>query len=283
MKHIIIFVAFICSINSCVPKQDYDKAQEDNQLLKSKLDELENGAERLYQQATEFVKNNEFDKAEQKLKILFDRHAETSQAKLGRPLANQIVGLKNDLAEKSKWESSTSEKSIESYESYISAYPNGKYLHEARIEISNLIKANEETEYQYALSSTVSSTIRDFILKYPNNKNVARLRKKMIQMEVDEIFEDRNTGQLPTFERSNFNNSPNSSVEIENGTGCNLIVRYSGNDVRMIEIPSGATKSVNLSSGSYRIAASACGSNYAGTEILQGSYTSRYYIVTSRF
>jgi outer membrane protein assembly factor BamD (BamD/ComL family) len=283
MKNIIIFIAFICSISSCVPKQDYDKAQEDNQLLKSKLDELENGAERLYQQATEFVKNNEFDKAEQKLKILFDRHAETSQAKLGRRLANQIVGLKNDLAEKNKWESSTSEKSIESYESYISVYPNGKYLHEARIEISNLIKANEETEYQYASSSTVSSTVRDFILKYPNNKNVARLRKKMIQLEVDEIFEDRNTGQLPTFERTNFNNSPNSSVEIENGTGCDLIVRYSGNDVRMIEIPAGATRGVNLSSGSYRIAASACGSNYAGTEILQGSYTSRYYIVTSQF
>ncbi|GAW88673.1 hypothetical protein FPC840_390011 [Flavobacterium psychrophilum] len=36
-------------------------------------------------------------------------------------------------------------------------------------------------------------------------------------------------------------------------------------------------------SGEYRIAASACGSNYAGTESLQGSYSTKYYITTTRF
>jgi hypothetical protein len=51
----------------------------------------------------------------------------------------------------------------------------------------------------------------------------------------------------------------------------------------MIEIPSGGTSTVYLSSGTYKIAASACGANYAGTESLSGSYGSTFYISRTRY
>jgi hypothetical protein len=51
----------------------------------------------------------------------------------------------------------------------------------------------------------------------------------------------------------------------------------------MITIPEGSTRSVSLSSGNYRVAATACGHNYAGSENLTGDYTSTFYISTTRY
>jgi hypothetical protein len=44
----------------------------------------------------------------------------------------------------------------------------------------------------------------------------------------------------------------------------------------MILIPVGSTRSVNLSSGSYKIAASACGANYASSRKPTGEYGSTF-------
>ncbi|GAW88675.1 hypothetical protein FPS14_contig00008-0059 [Flavobacterium psychrophilum] len=67
---------------------------EENKELREQLDELENGAVRLYGQAVELSKNNELENAEEKLKILFDRHSETDESKKGRLLAIQIKSKK---------------------------------------------------------------------------------------------------------------------------------------------------------------------------------------------
>ena len=40
------------------------------------------------------------------------------------------------------------------------------------------------------------------------------------------------------------------------------------------------TKKIKISSGSYSVAASACGYNYAGTENLNGDYSVKYYIAS---
>lgn len=76
-------------------------------------------------------------------------------------------------------------------------------------------------------------------------------------------------------------NSRNSTISISNDTSCELVVRYSGSDSKMISIPSRQTRNVNIDSGNYRITASACGYNYYGTESLSGDYTSSYYIETT--
>lgn len=104
-----------------------------------------------------------------------------------------------------------------------------------------------------------------------------------IQKEVDEIFNDDKTGKLPESEFQNKNNSKYSEVTISNDTGCELIVRYSGQSVRKFIIDVGETKTFSLYSGKYRVAASACGSNYAGLESLSGNYSSKFYIRTVRY
>lgn len=124
---------------------------------------------------------------------------------------------------------------------------------------------------------------RSFLEDYPNYKDANAIRDKIIRLEVDEIMGNRNTGQMPTFNQNGYSISSASSVEITNNTGCSLTVRYSGVDVKMIEIPQGGTRRVTLSSGIYKVAASACGENYAGTENLSGSYSSTFYIETRRY
>lgn len=114
-------------------------------------------------------------------------------------------------------------------------------------------------------------------------KSTTSTSKKKIKDDVDRIFNDNKTGQLPTFEKRGDRGTTTSAISIENGTGCSLTVRYSGADINMIIIPAGSTRSVTLKSGLYRIAASACGSNYAGEESLSGRYSSRYYISSSRY
>ena len=280
---ILLCLIILISLYSCVQQSEYDKLMEQNEELKEQLDELENGAIRLYGQALEFTKNNELEKAEEKLKVLFNRHGETSECKKGRLLEIQIKSKKNEIVDKTNYENALSTNKLESLEKYISDNPKGKFVNECKKNIILLIKENEQKDYENALTSTNAYDLGQFILKYPNHKSIKNFRKKLIELEVDEIFENRNTGQLPSFEKNSSSYSSYSVIEIENETQCNLIVRYSGTDTKMIDIPAGAIRSISVSSGTYRIAASACGSNYAGTENLQGNYSTKYYITTTRY
>lgn len=280
---ILLYLSILFCLNSCVLQSDYDKLREENKELREQLDELENGAVRLYGQAVEFSKNNELEKAEEKLKILFDRHSETDESKNGRLLAIRIKSKKIEIADNTSYKKALSINTLESLEKYIADNPKGRFVNECKKNIALVIKENEQKDYENALTTTSSYTLEEFISKYPNHKSVKSFRKKLIDLEVNEIYGDRNTGQLPSFDKNSSSYSSYSVIEIENDTQCNLVVRYSGEDTKMIEIPAGATKSISMSSGTYRIAASACGSNYAGTENLQGSYSTKYYITTTRY
>jgi len=149
--------------------------------------------------------------------------------------------------------------------------------------LSELKIANEERAFENAQQANSSRIWKRFLEDYPNHPQSKSIRKKIIDLEVDEIFGDRTTGRLPSFDKIGGGYSSTSSISIKNDTGCGLTVRYSGPETRMVEIPAGGTRNVNLSSGSYRIAASACGANYAGTEQLFGEYSSSYYISRSRY
>lgn len=137
--------------------------------------------------------------------------------------------------------------------------------------------------YDEAVNSNSSYAWKRFLEDYPDHPNKSSIKEKIIRLEVDEILGDRETGRMPSFDNYSTSYSSNSSVEITNNTGCNLTVRYSGVEAKMIEIPSGGTRTVYLSSGTYKIAASACGANYAGTESLHGSYGSTFYISRTRY
>lgn len=150
-----------------------------------------------------------------------------------------------------------------------------------QIESINEDYINEPLTYDEVKNSYSIHEIKQFIRENPNHENIDDLEKRIINLEVDNIFKDENTGQMPTSERIGRNNSSISSVSISNDTSCELIIRYSGVDSKMISIPANQTRSLSIQSGSYRITASACGYNYAGSESLNGDYSSKYYISTS--
>ncbi len=139
----------------------------------------------------------------------------------------------------------------------------------------------KELTYEDAIVTNSIFDLKEYIEKNPNHENIDLLNKRLIDLEVDRIYNDKKTGEMPASEKISSYDSTNSSVSISNDTSCELIIRYSGKDSKMISIPANQTRSLHIKSGSYRITASACGYNYAGSESLSGDYSSKYYISTS--
>lgn len=138
-----------------------------------------------------------------------------------------------------------------------------------------------ELTYEEVLETSSQILLEDFILKNPDHENIEKLKSRLIDLEVNAILNDERTGKMPVSDKISESNSRISEVSIQNDTSCNLEVRYSGVESKMISIPANQSATISLKSGSYRVAASACGSNYAGSENLRGNYSSSYYIVTS--
>jgi hypothetical protein len=196
---------------------------------------------------------------------------------------NKVEEIKKVETENNIWNSASTSDDLFAIQQYLNQYPEGKYAIQAQSRINELNAKQEAIDYENALARNSSSTWKDFLNKYPNRSDESSIKKRIIKAEVEEIMQNRETRELPSFNRTNFEYSSISSVNITNDTNCELTVRYSGEDVKMIEIPVGATRSITLSSGNYKIAASACGASYAGIENLGGSYSCNYYIVTRTF
>lgn len=314
------FFLFSILLFGCVSESTYQEAIAENQVLKAELEELKYGIPNLLADAKRLYDLNSFSEAKEKIDLLTQNHPnviETVEAKKMLPSINEeilwqkieteesldliekyalsypkgkysskVYSRKQEilnLIDKDAYENAKSRNSITAYKDYLEDYPKGKYRRKARDEISTIKRANQESAYANAKSRNSSSVWENFLEDYPNHPEKNNIKKKIISLKVDEIMGDRNTGQLPTFSQSSYGYSSSSSVTIENDTGHELTVRYSGPSVKMIVIPRGSSRTTSLSSGSYKIAASAGGLNYAGRERLSGSYSSTYYISTTRY
>jgi hypothetical protein len=198
----------------------------------------------------------------------------------------EVIECKKYLAvidEEELWQTANNSIGISNVSYYIEKYSNGKYINQA-ISLKETLKIkNMQSAYESAELSNSSSAWREFLSEYPYHNEASSIKKKIIKLEVDEIYGDSETGKMPSFEQYNYGNSSSSTVKITNNTGCDLVVRYSGAEIEMITIPNGKTRSVSLSSGNYKVVATACGHNYAGLENLTGDYTSTFYISTTRY
>ena len=282
-KNTFLIVAAIIVLTSCVTQTEHDRiiseniqVSEERDRLKQELEDIKFGAPSLLAAGLEFFEAGDYQRAREKFQMLIDKHP-------GMPQTIEAKKHLSSIEEEELWNSASISDDITFTESYISKFPNGKYIIRAKSRRVQLKELNMVKAYEAAKQQNTASAWKIFLEQYPNHVEAEAIRKKIIRLEVSEIMGDRETGQIPSFDRFNTSFSSNSSVEITNNTGCELTVRYSGPDVEMVAIPSGATRTVYLSSGSYRIAATACGANYAGTETLQGQYGSRYYITRSRF
>jgi hypothetical protein len=149
---------------------------------------------------------------------------------------------------------------------------------EITTEVINEIQ--KELTFDEALVTTSISDLKNFIANNPFHSDIEKLNARLIDLEVDEIYYNKNTGKMPVSDKVSDSNSNISEISIKNDTSCDLIVRYSGTDSKMISIPSNETRSISIISGRYRVTASACGESYAGNENLNGNYNSSYYIST---
>ena len=274
MKNLLFTITIATILTSCGSDTERIRAEQQRDELQKQLEEVKFGAPNLLTDAKKFMESGDLETSKSKLNELISRHSE-------RPEAAEARTLLYRLEEQETWNNAQNSQELYITKNYLDKYPNGNFVNAAKARINELKILNEQKAFGYATQANSSSAWKKYIEDYPNHPDAKSIKRKIIELEVDEIFGDRATGKLPSFERIGGGYSSSSSISIKNDTGCELTVRYSGSDVRMIEIPAGGTRSISLSSGSYRIAASACGANYAGTEELQGDYTSSYYISRS--
>lgn len=276
MKNILIAISTVVFLTSCGLDSERIKAEQERDALAKELEEIKYGAPSLLSDAKKFFQAGDLENAKTKIQELQSRHFD-------RPEAAEAKLIMKDIEEQETWNNALSSEELYATNTYINKYPNGKYRTEAIARLAELKIANEAKAFQNAQNFNSPRVWKQFLSDYPNHPEANSIREKIIDLEVNEIFGDRSTGRLPSFDRIGGGYSSTSSISIENDTGCELTVRYSGPDKRIIEIPVGETRRISLSSGSYRIAASACGANYAGTEQLYGNYSSSYYISRTRY
>jgi hypothetical protein len=268
---------------SCVSQSEHDKVvssrdaiKEERDKLKEELNEIKFGAPSLLLEGKKFYQAKDFAEARNKFQTLVEKHPDMPQSIEAKKYLFEID-------EEELWKSVSTSEDITFTEKYINDYPNGKYISKAKTRRTELRKLNMQTAYDAASNQNTSYAWKNFLEDYPDHDEASLIKERIIRLEVDEISGNRETREIPSFNQVGSSYASNSSVEITNNTGCELTVRYSGVDAKIIVISVGETRSVSLSSGSYKIAASACGANYAGVEDLQGEYRSTFYISTRRY
>ena len=124
---------------------------------------------------------------------------------------------------------------------------------------------------------------RRFATRYPTHSQIAAIEKRIIDLEVKEIAAGE-YGEMPRAQALSYGGTT-TDVEVENKTGYELTVRYSGPDSKKLVIPVGATRTIALVPGAYQVAASvnaANVTNYYGSDSMQGGrYSSSFFIQTS--
>ena len=268
---------------ACVSQSEHDKTilekeaiEAEKEKVKQELDEIKFGAPTLLVDGKKFYDAKEFTQARQKFQMLLDKHPDLPQS----IEAKKYLSI---IDEEELWNNVINSDNITVSESYIDKYPTGKYLSQSKAKRVELKALNMQKAYDFASSQNSSYSWKSFLNEYPDHIEASVIKKRIISLEVDEISGERETGKMPSFNQYSSEYSSSSTVWITNNTGCELTVRYSGPDIEMIIIPEGGERSMSLSSGIYKIAASACGSNYAGSESLQGEYGSTFYISSTRY
>lgn len=280
---ILILSLFVLLHTSCVSEAEHNKVVQEKQVieqerdhLKQELEDIKFGAPNLLSDGKTFFAAKDYDQARAKLQMLVDKHPDMPESIDAKKMLSVID-------EEELWQAASNSDDLAVTDNYINKYPEGRYIEKANVRHSALQALMMQKAYDAAVSQNSASTWKGFLETYPNHPEASEIKKRIIRLEVDEISGDRETGQMPTFTQLNSNYSSTSNVRITNNTGCDLTVRYSGPDAQVVVISAGSTESMSLPSGSYKVAASACGANYAGTESLQGEYSSSFYITTSRY
>lgn len=277
----LLFILF--SFYACgVPNEQYNALKNENLLLQAKIDTLTNevndlkfGAEALLKKAKLKIKDGEYQAAKELLTTITDKYYNSSEASTARELIIEVI----PKIEESAFETARSDPGTSLLESYIQQYPNGRFLNMAQ-------QILEERDWELAIKKNRVADLQSFVTKYPNSAHVTEANELLIKYEVGEVFNGTHNS-LPPLQKEYdaLGNNDVSVHKVENLTSYTLTILYSGPEQRRLTIPAKETKRIWLKNGSYRIVASVDApnvTNCAGEEYLTGSYSTSYFISSSR-
>jgi hypothetical protein len=122
-----------------------------------------------------------------------------------------------------------------------------------------------------------------FAARNPLHPERKWIEKRIIDLEVAQIASGEH-GELPRAQPLS-SGGATVELEVENRTSYELTVRYSGPESKKLVIPPGATRTVSLPPGDYKVAASVTAANvrnYYGSDAMRGGrYSSSFYIQSS--
>lgn len=139
-------------------------------------------------------------------------------------------------------------------------------------------KDNQPIDYSTALADNSVESWERYLKQNPNSIDRMEIEERIIRLETETILKHKDTGKLPISNKQSQHYSSISHIQVKNGTGCVLTMRYVGNNVMKIVIPVGQTYKISLDSGNYAVAASACNSNYGSYEEFSGNHNVKYYM-----
>lgn len=162
-----------------------------------------------------------------------------------------------------------------------------EYERNERIKREQVAWSSEDRAWETVLKGGTLAMFQRYLKLYPNGVHGSEAMKKIIDLEVADVFGSGNYGQLPSMDKTGYGKSVYTTVTVKNDTQYTLTLLYSGTESKRIVISSYDSQNVQLKSGSYRIVASVDANrvrNFAGKEDLTGGiYSVNYYVSTSRY
>jgi len=142
---------------------------------------------------------------------------------------------------------------------------------------------SEDTAWERASSINTKESYQKYVAMYPYGAHRAQADEKLIEIKVNDVFKGAH-GSLPGLKYVEVDeDSPTSTIIVENATYLPLTVMYSGIEGRSVTISPGSKMAVTLENGSYRIAATVPSPSvraFAGAETFSGGrYEVTFYIV----
>ena len=126
---------------------------------------------------------------------------------------------------------------------------------------------------------------QDYLRRYPKGKHIDAANKRIIDIEVQQVINSGDYGDLPSSQKISSGTGSKSTIHIRSRCDRRITIMYSGINSMKIELSPYESRTVYLKSGNYKVVATAPGVRpFYGTENLTGGdYESEYYISTSRY
>lgn len=179
----------------------------------------------------------------------------------------------------SRWGQISNSRSEAEIRRYLKSYPETSKIAEAEARIQLLYN-----DFDWVKEQDNLEHYRRFATRHPAHEKISAIEKRIIDLEVKEIAAGE-YGEMPKAQAISYGGEF-TDVTVENKTGYELTVRYSGTDSKKLVIPIGATRGIVLSPGAYQVTASvnaANVTNYYGTDSMQGGRYSSSFFIESGF